>query len=93
MDEKALEKHHELVDPPGTLFDRADELGVPIPTSCGRVGQCHECVVEVFKGADLLGDRTDAERFLSGEFRLACQATLRGSKEKEIGRASCRERV
>jgi uncharacterized 2Fe-2S/4Fe-4S cluster protein (DUF4445 family) len=82
MDEKSLEKHHELVDPPRTLFDRADELGVPIPTSCGRVGQCHECVVEVFKGADSLGDRTDAERFLSGEFRLACQATLRGTKEK-----------
>ena len=82
MGDKALKTSHEPVPALPSLFDRADELGMPIPTSCGRVGQCHECVVEVFKGTDSLEDRTDAEQFLSGEFRLACQATLVGADEE-----------
>ena len=33
-----------------TIFDYADELAVRVPTSCGRTGVCHECIVEVHAG-------------------------------------------
>ena len=33
-----------------SLFDYADHLRVRVPTSCGRGGSCHECVVEVHSG-------------------------------------------
>ena len=59
-----------------TLFDYADELKVKVPTSCGRNGQCHECIVEVLRGGDSLNSPTKAEVFLSGDYRLACQATV-----------------
>ncbi len=60
-----------------TLFDHADQSeGIRVPTSCERNGSCHECIVLVKEGEDALGERTDAERFLSGEFRLACQAVV-----------------
>lgn len=82
MNEKSQKKRRDPANLPSTLFDWADELGMSIPTSCGRMGQCHECVVEIFSGADSLGVRTDPERFLSGDFRLACQATVdRAGKE------------
>lgn len=64
-----------------TLFDRADELGARVPTSCGRNGTCHECIVEITSGADLLEARTEAEGFLRDPFRLACQAVLRDAVE------------
>lgn len=59
-----------------TLFDYADDLSVRVPTSCGRTGECHECVVEVKRGIDSLTDATDAEAFLRGNYRLACQARI-----------------
>ncbi|UCH47776.1 MAG: DUF4445 domain-containing protein, partial [Betaproteobacteria bacterium] len=59
-----------------TLFDYADELSRQVPTSCGRSGICHECVVEVRHGMEALAPRTDAESFLQGEYRLACQAVI-----------------
>ena len=59
-----------------SLFDYADELAVEVATSCGRTGRCHECVVEVSAGAEALGPRTEAESFLRGPYRLACQAVL-----------------
>ena len=59
-----------------TLFDYADELSVRVPTSCGRTGECHECVVEVRRGIDTLSPLTDSERFLRGDYRLACQARI-----------------
>jgi uncharacterized 2Fe-2S/4Fe-4S cluster protein (DUF4445 family) len=59
-----------------TLFDEADELSVMVPASCRRLGRCRECVVEVRAGADQLSPRTEAEAFLAGGFRLACQATV-----------------
>jgi uncharacterized 2Fe-2S/4Fe-4S cluster protein (DUF4445 family) len=62
--------------PGRTLFDEADELSVMVPASCQRLGRCHECVVEVRAGADRLSPRTEAEAFLSGSFRLACQARV-----------------
>lgn len=65
--------------PPLTLFDRADQLQVRVPTSCGRSGRCHECIVEVKEGAQSLGPRTPPEGFLRDPFRLACQAEIRDS--------------
>lgn len=59
-----------------SLFDFADSLSVRVPTSCGRTGECHECIVEVRKGADALTPPTDEEKFLRGNYRLACQACV-----------------
>jgi uncharacterized 2Fe-2S/4Fe-4S cluster protein (DUF4445 family) len=59
-----------------TLFDYADDLAVVVPSTCKRTGRCHECVVEVTAGADALSARTEAEAFLKGDFRLACQAKI-----------------
>ena len=33
-----------------TIFDYADALKVRVPTSCGRSGECHECIVEIKEG-------------------------------------------
>ncbi len=66
-----------------TLFDRADELGFTVASSCGRTGRCHECVVEVRDGMAALGERTEAEAFLRGDYRLACQSVIEG-QEGEI---------
>ena len=59
-----------------TLFDYADALRVRLPTSCGRNGSCHECIVEVRRGMAALNLPTAAEAFLRGDFRLACQAAV-----------------
>jgi uncharacterized 2Fe-2S/4Fe-4S cluster protein (DUF4445 family) len=57
-----------------TLFELADERGIEVPASCDRSGKCHECIVEVHDGMQTLSPRTEAESFLQGSFRLACQA-------------------
>jgi uncharacterized 2Fe-2S/4Fe-4S cluster protein (DUF4445 family) len=59
-----------------TLFDFADQLGVQVPTSCGRNGICHECIVEVQRGEEALIPRTAPEDFLRDNYRLACQAVV-----------------
>ena len=59
-----------------SLFDYADFLRVRVPTSCGRGGSCHECVVEVRSGMEGLFPNSRDEYFLSGNFRLACQAIV-----------------
>ncbi|HXW15947.1 MAG TPA: ASKHA domain-containing protein [Terriglobia bacterium] len=59
-----------------TLFTFADQLAVQVPTSCGRNGICHECIVEIQTGAEALSPRTPPEDFLRGNFRLACQAVI-----------------
>src|SRR2546430_2571023 len=59
-----------------TLFDCADRLGVRAPTSCGRQGVCHECIVEVTGGSEALVTRAQPEAFLRGGYRLACQAAI-----------------
>ena len=59
-----------------TIFDYADELQVRVPTSCGRSGECHECVVEIQRGMEALCPPTDAESFLRENYRLACQARV-----------------
>ncbi len=59
-----------------SIFDYADSLRVRVPTSCGRTGECHECIVEIRRGMDTLSPPTDAERFLRDNYRLACQAIV-----------------
>ncbi len=59
-----------------TLFDYADSLRVRVPTSCGRTGQCHECIVEIRRGMEALSPPAPSEAFLRDKFRLACQATV-----------------
>ena len=58
------------------VFDYADSLSVRVPTSCGRTGRCHECIVEVRRGMEALSPPTPSEGFLRDNFRLACQATV-----------------
>lgn len=57
-----------------SLFDHSRDLNVRLPSSCGRTGDCHECVVEICSGADALSSPTSKEAFLSKPYRLACQA-------------------
>ncbi len=57
-----------------SLFDFADSLSVRVPTSCGRTGECHECIVEIRKGIKAITPQTSSEKFLRGDYRLACQA-------------------
>ena len=59
-----------------TLFDYADALKVRVPTSCGRTGECHECVVEIRQGMEALTPIQPSEVFLRENYRLACQATI-----------------
>jgi len=59
-----------------SLFECADELGVRLPTSCRRTGDCHECVVEVRRGLEALSPPAEHEAFLRGNYRLACQARI-----------------
>ena len=59
-----------------TLFDHADDVQIKVPTSCGRTGTCHECIVEVIRGMEALSERSDAEQFLRDNYRLACQARV-----------------
>jgi len=61
-----------------SIFDYADALIVRVPTSCGRTGECHECIVEVKRGAEALNDPTESEQFLLNDnYRLACQAVVK----------------
>ena len=59
-----------------TLFDYADSLNLRVPTSCGRTGECHECIVEIRKGMNSLNLITEQEKFLRGNYRLACRTIL-----------------
>jgi uncharacterized 2Fe-2S/4Fe-4S cluster protein (DUF4445 family) len=59
-----------------SIFEYADELKLRVPTSCGRSGECHECIVEVKRGLEVLNPITKAETFLRDNYRLACQATI-----------------
>ena len=59
-----------------SVFDYADSLKVRVPTSCGRTGECHECIVEIRRGMEALAPATESETFLRDNYRLACQATI-----------------
>ena len=59
-----------------TLFDYADFMRVRVPSSCGRGGTCHECIVEIKEGMEGLIPNTRDEYFLSGNYRLACRSII-----------------
>jgi len=59
-----------------SIFDCAGRLGIRVPTSCHKQGKCKECMVEVTGGMDCLSGRTQAERHLSGAFRLSCSTQV-----------------
>ena len=59
-----------------SIFDYADALKIRVPTSCGRTGDCHECIVDVRRGQEALSGLTEAEEFLRKNYRLACQARV-----------------
>ena len=59
-----------------SIFDYADSLKVRVPTSCGRTGECHECIVEIKRGMPALNPPTACEGFLQDPYRLACQASI-----------------
>ena len=59
-----------------SLFECAEIVGVPVPTSCFKQGKCRECLMEIETGEELLSARTPPEEHLSGRFRLSCQARL-----------------
>ena len=59
-----------------SLFDLADQVKMRIPTSCGRVCDCHECIVEVSEGLENLSERSEHETFLTEPYRLACQSKI-----------------
>jgi uncharacterized 2Fe-2S/4Fe-4S cluster protein (DUF4445 family) len=59
-----------------TLFEIGDERKLDIPTSCGRNGECHECVVEITTGMQTLSAPSEPESFLEEPYRLACQAIV-----------------
>ncbi len=69
-----------------SLFDCAEQLGIPITNSCYKQGTCRECLVEVLEGMELLVPRTDEEAHLRGDYRLACRAQL----QTEAGEVRCR---
>jgi uncharacterized 2Fe-2S/4Fe-4S cluster protein (DUF4445 family) len=67
----------EIESEPGwSLFDHAERLGIPVPTSCHKQGKCRECIVEITEGMELLSPRTPEEGHLQGQFRLSCRTTL-----------------
>ena len=59
-----------------TIFDYADALKIRVPTSCGRSGECHECIVEIRRGMEALSPPSEPEGFLRENYRLACQAQV-----------------
>jgi uncharacterized 2Fe-2S/4Fe-4S cluster protein (DUF4445 family) len=59
-----------------SLFEYADVLTIQLPSTCGRKGTCHECIVEVVEGLSALNTPTLAESFLRDPCRLACQAKI-----------------
>jgi ferredoxin, 2Fe-2S len=68
-----------------TLLDVARRVGAPLANSCGGVGVCARCKVQVVAGAENLSAPTSVEvrfskGFAEGE-RMACQAVVNGDCE------------
>jgi 2Fe-2S ferredoxin len=68
-----------------TLLDVARRAAAPLGNSCGGIGICARCRVQVVEGAEHLTaptaveTRVSAERGLTADERLACQAVVRGN--------------
>jgi uncharacterized 2Fe-2S/4Fe-4S cluster protein (DUF4445 family) len=76
-----------------SLFDIGEGLGIQVPTSCRKQGKCKECIVEVAEGMPSLSERTEQERHLKGNFRLACQARVKGESKSATGGSRADEGV
>jgi ferredoxin len=68
-----------------TVLDAARRAGAPLGNSCGGIGICGRCRIQVVAGAENLSPPTalelctaDRRRFTEGE-RLACMAVVSGS--------------
>ncbi|HEU5078666.1 MAG TPA: ASKHA domain-containing protein [Opitutaceae bacterium] len=59
-----------------SLFTRAEELGISVPSSCNKQGKCKECVVEIVEGAEYLSKPGPEEKHLKPPFRLSCCARI-----------------
>ena len=65
-----------------TILDAARRAGAPLGNSCGGVGVCSRCKVQVVEGAENLSAPTRMESTrVSGNERLACQAVVMGDVE------------
>ena len=64
--------------PDASLFAHAEQMGVRVPTSCGKQGKCKECLVEVVEGMERLSPRTSEEQHLKDAFRLSCRCHVTG---------------
>ena len=67
-----------------SLFDLADQVKMRIPTSCGRVGDCHECIVEVSEGLENLSERSEHETFLTEPYRPVSYTHLTLPTNREV---------
>jgi uncharacterized 2Fe-2S/4Fe-4S cluster protein (DUF4445 family) len=76
-----------------SLFDLGEGLGIQVPTSCRKHGKCKECIVEVAEGMPSLSERTEQERHLKGNFRLSCQARVKGESKSATGGSRADEGV
>lgn len=58
-----------------TILEYAQELAIPLLSSCGGKGKCGQCRVIIYKGVELLNSRTNIEEKFLGNVkqRLACQ--------------------
>ena len=67
-----------------TLLDVARRVSAPLGASCGGVGICARCKVQVTQGAENLSpptsieSRIGAQRGFAGDERMACQAVVLG---------------
>lgn len=68
----------QTIDAPAgtTLFDYAEKMSIPVPTSCQKQGKCRECLVEVVEGMELLTEPTGEEEHLQENFRLSCRCKV-----------------
>lgn len=67
-----------------TLFAAVRDAGLPVGSSCGAVGVCTKCALQVVEGASSLSPESAAERTLKerngleAETRVSCQAEVHG---------------
>jgi ferredoxin len=77
--------------PDETVLDVARRAGVPLGNSCGGIGICGRCKVQVLRGAETLTPPTQIEsRWAAAkgfeiDERMACQAVVRGEVEVTTG--------
>jgi ferredoxin len=74
-----------------TILDAARRADAPLGNSCGSVGVCARCRVQVLSGAENLSPPTTIEvrvasqRGFASDERLACQAVVVGDVEVTTG--------